>query len=79
MVVKKCVTEFIMEYVFSFRLWESVFSNVSGIYYQWALKEPVMKSASTESVFDKVHATTSSEEFYDGDVFLASLFDGVWF
>ena len=36
-----------------------------------------MKSASTESVFDKVHATTSSEEFYDGGVFLASLFDGV--
>ena len=30
-----------------------------------------------ESVFDKVHATTSSEGFYDGGVFLASLFDGV--
>ena len=31
----------------------------------------------TESVFDEVHATTSSEGFYDGGVFLASLFDGV--
>ena len=31
----------------------------------------------TESVLDKVHATTSSEGFYDGGVFLASLFDGV--
>ena len=31
----------------------------------------------TESVFDKVHATTSSEGLYDEGVFLASLFDGV--
>ena len=31
----------------------------------------------TESVFDKVHATTSREGFYDGGVVLASLFDGV--
>ena len=31
----------------------------------------------TESVFDKVHATTSSEGFYDGGVFLVSLLDGV--
>ena len=31
----------------------------------------------TESVFDKVHATTSSGGFYDGGVFLALLFDGV--
>ena len=29
----------------------------------------------TESAFDKVRATTSSEGFYDGGVFLASLFD----
>ena len=33
--------------------------------------------AMMESVFDKVHATTGSEGFYDGGVFLASLFDGV--
>ena len=31
----------------------------------------------TESVFDKVHATTSREGFYDAGVVLASLFDGV--
>ena len=31
----------------------------------------------TKSVFDKVHATTSREGFYDGGVLLASFFDGV--
>ena len=35
MEVKDFVTESVMEYAFNFRLPDSVFSNVSSIYYKW--------------------------------------------
>ena len=76
MAVKKSVTESVMEYVFSFRLVTFQEFIMNGT--EAARDEVCFQLQDvTESVFDKVHATTSSEVFYDGGIFLASLFDGV--
>ena len=38
MVVEECMTEFVIEYALSFRLWKSVFRKLPGRYFKWEWK-----------------------------------------
>ena len=38
MVVEECMTEFVIEYALSFRLWKSVFRKLPGLYFKWEWK-----------------------------------------